>query len=170
MITVKNIFPECDADTLLVELITERGHPNHCKGISKVSKALERRKDENVYLIGIVDSDEFKRINDDKYLIRFTEIIHDLIDQEESLLLKKIPNKDHYIIFIHKEFEPWVWRQAEIAEIDANTYGFVDLDSLYKESKHYRTSGSIKFKKFVKAVVSANPPGIKFLKQWLVVQ
>jgi hypothetical protein len=171
MIDIKNIFPECDSDTLLVQLITQRGFPNHCKGISKVSKALEKHKDAvDRFLIGMVDSDNFKRINDDKYLRNFSELIQDLKDNEEGVVLKKIPNKRHYLIFIHTEFEPWAWKQANLAGINALEYGFSGIEEFYKESKHNRTLGSLKFKKFVNAIVMAEPPGIKFLKEWLVVE
>ncbi len=170
MVELKNIFPECDADTLLVELITQRGHPNHCKGISKVSTALKNNSESNGFFIGIVDSDKFKRIVDDKYLQNFTEELYNFKEQDEGIVLKRIPNKHHYILFIHKEFEPWVWKQAKLAQINTEEYGFSDLKSLYRESKHYRTNESQKFKKFVNAVVKANPPGVQFLKKWLIIE
>ena len=125
MIDIKNIFPECDSDTLLVQLITQRGFPNHCKGISKVSKALEKHKDAvDRFLIGMVDSDNFKRINDDKYLRNFSELIKDLKNTDEGVVLKKIPDKKHYLIFIHTEFESWAWKQAGLATINTLEFGF----------------------------------------------
>ncbi len=170
MIDIKNIFPECDADTLLVRLITQRGNANHCKGISKVINELESRKNQNSYLIGIVDSDKFKRKEDLKYLKLFSESVCDLVNNNEGITIHKIPNKEHYIIYIHTEFEVWAWKQALLAGLNTNEFGFADIKEFYKESKHFRTNESAKFKRFVNAIVIENPPGVKLLKEWLIVE
>jgi hypothetical protein len=170
MIEIKNIFPECDSDTLLVKLITQRGNANHSHGISKVEWAMKRRGDTNEVLIALVDSDKFKKPEENRYLYSFTEIIVDCTNAKESLVLKKLPNNNRYAVFLCPEFEPWIWRQAQLAGIKTTDFGFPDLDSLYKVSKHFRTNESQIFKNFVNAVVQANPPGILLLRKWLVEQ
>ncbi len=169
MIDVKNIFPECDADTLLVELIINRGKPNHKKGISEVTKALDMFQNNNSRLVGLVDYDKLKYQNQNKYLVNFSEIILDQKNEDEGLIIKKIPNKQHFLIFVFKEFEPWIWKQAQLAKIDSTEFGIKNLDELYKLSKHYRNIGNANFKKFVNAVVSANPMGIELLRSYLIV-
>ena len=172
MIELKNIFPECYADTLLVQLIKQGGRPNHQHGISEVSRALKSRSDNNQTLIGIVDLDKAKNIAENKYLMEFTEVILNGKDDQASLILKKHPSKSHYLIFVHKEFEHWIWSQAKLGGVDTKTFGFNTLDELYQISKSYRTSTNSnagqRFKKFVNAVVIADPPGVALLKKWLV--
>ena len=172
MIDIKNVFPECDADTLLIGLIKEKGFPNHQHGISSVNNALRTREDSNSILIGIVDLDRAKNIEENKHLIKFTEEIANTIGSDEELLLKKLPSKEHYVIFVNRAFESWIWKQADLAGINKNTFGFTSLDDLCDVSKHYRTTADSdngkKFKKFVNTVVRANPPGIILLRKWLV--
>jgi hypothetical protein len=168
MIEIKNIFPECDADTLLVELITGRGHANHNKGVSKVSKALKRNGNKQGPIIGLIDSDKFKRIHEDPYIPAFSELVCDLINQREKLRLKKLPNKRHYLIFIHPEFEPWIWAQSKLVDVDPSSYGYSNYKEFEDDSKDYGLSESIRFKTYVNAIVQANPPGIITLRRWLV--
>jgi hypothetical protein len=169
MIEVKNIFPECDSDTLLVKLITQRGNANHCHGVPKVEKAIkERAKKTNEVLIALIDSDRFKKPHENKYLFSFTEIICDKQEAAEAVILKRLPNTNSYVVFICHEFEPWIWQQAQLAQINTSEFGFRDLATVYKLSKHYRTNQDPTFKKFVNAVVLANPPGILLLRKWLV--
>jgi len=169
MIDIKDIFPECDADTLLVELITKRGKANHNKGVSKVSKALKNRSDKQGPFVAVIDSDKFKRLHQDPYLPQFSEVISNYINGKEHLKLNKLPNKQHYLVFIHPEFEPWIWEQAALAEINFEELGYNnDYKGFETDAKNYGLAQSKKFKKFVNAVVSANPPGIIMLRRWLV--
>lgn len=168
MINIKNIFPECDSDTLLVELITQRGKANHNKGVSKVEKAMQRLEQQNNVLIAVIDSDKFKNLHENKYIYSFDNIIIDKANCDEALVLKKLPNKNNYAAFLCPEFEPWIWKQANLAKINTIEYGFPDLATVYKVSKHFGTNESKEFKRFVNAVVVANPPGITLLKKWLV--
>jgi hypothetical protein len=169
MIDIKDIFPECDADTLLVELITRQGHANHNKGVSKVSKALKKNAHKLGPLIGIIDSDKFKRLDQDPYLPAFNEVICDHIEGDEKLRLNKLPNKQHYLISVHPEFEPWIWAQATLSGLNFDDYGYEnDFDGFEGDSKRYGMVESAKFKKFVNAVIIANPPGVLMLRRWLI--
>ncbi len=171
MINITNIFPECDVDTLLVELITQRGRANHNKGVSNVSRALVRNKDKEGPIIGVIDSDKFKQLNKDKYLLEFSEIIKNLIGTnfKEDLQLCKHPAKNHYLIYIHPEFEPWLWKQAELSGIrQQEDSEYKDYKVFENDAKKYGLSRSVSLKRFVNKVVNANPPGILMLKKWLV--
>lgn len=167
MITIKNIFPECDADTLLVRLILQKGIPGHRKGVSKVSMALEKEKDSLGVFIGLIDFDKRKYQTQNKYLRNFSQVVFDRKDENEGLVITKIPNKQHFLIFVYKEFEPWIWKQAALANVNSAEFGIKDLEVLYKLSKSYGESEDINFKKFVNAVVMADPPGIKLLRAYL---
>ena len=168
MIDIKNIFPECDADTLLIELITQRGWANHNKGVSKVSKSLLHKSDLVGPFFGVVDSDKFKNIDKDPYIPFFTQIVSNTVNDAEKLKLTKIPGKEHYLIFIHPEFESWILAQAELVGIKLSQYNYNSYKEFERESKNYGLVISPKFKKFVNEIVEANPPGILLLKKWLL--
>lgn len=168
MIDIKNIFPECFSDTLLVELILNRGKANHKKNISKVVNALKDKSDSNEKLVGVVDYDVFKKtFIYNKYLNVFSQIVEDKESLDASLRILKIPTKNHFVIFIKPEFEPWIWKQAELANVKNFDFNIKDLEDLYKKSKHQKNGINLDLKKFVNAVVMANPPGIKLLREYL---
>lgn len=168
MIDIKDIFPECDADTLLIELITQRGNANHNKGYSKVSKGLQKKSNLEGPFFGVIDSDKFENIDRDPYLPIFSQIVSDRINNDEKLRLKKIPNKKHYLIFIHPEFEPWIIAQGLNVGINLEDFEYNTYKEFEKESKSYGIVRSKRFKRFVNAVVQADPPGILLLKKWLI--
>ena len=109
MIQVKRIFPERNADTLLVEHLLQRGRPAHYKGNSKVAKALKDVKNNEILTYGMVDSDKFK--NTPPYLKNFTITKEDK-SVEQGLILKQLPNSNKHLIFICPKFEPWIWQRA----------------------------------------------------------
>jgi hypothetical protein len=163
MISVKHIFPECDVDTLFVELLLQRGKPPHYKGLSKVGKQLIEHKSGHI-VIGVADSDKFKR--EDPHLKLFTELKEDRLEAE-GLIVHKLPNSNKYILRIHPEFEPWFWRLAMVAGIDGDQFGFKNRNSFEKAAKGYGIERSIEIKKFINAVISANPPAVQTMRKWL---
>ncbi len=164
MIEVKRIFPECNADTLLVELILQKGKPAHYKGNSKVAKALENITNETLLVIGIVDSDKFE--NTPPYLENFSQTVEDC-SEIENLILKKIPNTKKHLIFVCPKFEPWIWKRAMESSINPVDFGFETLSDLFKSSKSNELREDANFKKFVNAVVRSDNPAILKLKGWL---
>jgi hypothetical protein len=168
MAKVERIFPECDSDTLLVELILQRGKPFHQKGISKTVKCLVDYPG-NDLVIGLADTDKFKRDKDNPNINKFTETVEDRLDKEGIIILK-IPDKNKYLIRIHPEFERWIWKIANDYGIDTAQYGVSSLGKLYELSKHYRTNEDPQFKKFVNAVVlnDPQPAPIATLKRWFI--
>lgn len=168
MIEVKRIFPECDSDTLLVELILQRGKPGHRKGISKTVKPLVDYPT-NDFVIGFVDTDRFKRDKDNPNLLKFSEVVEDKINSE-GIIVYKIPDTNRYLIRIHPEFEKWIWKIANEIGINANDYGISSLEQLYELSKRYRTNQNPEFKSFVNAVVrkTPSPPPIQTLYKWMI--
>jgi hypothetical protein len=163
MIEVKKIYPECNADTLLVELILQRGKPAHYAGISKVAAALEKSRDD-IFVIGLVDTDKFK--NNPPLIDKFTEIVDDRIENENIIVLK-IPNTNKHIIRINPAFEKWAWNTAQDCGIMPATYGFDTIDKLIAIAKPYGVFEDSNFKKFVNAIIQANPPQVQTLRNWL---
>lgn len=166
MIEVKNIFPECEADTLLVTLILQRGPAGHRKGITKVQAALQEN-DTNNFIIGVIDTDKFKRESSYKYIQEFTEIVEDKLKDENLLVVKK-PGTNKHIIRIHPVFEKWIWNLAIECGAQPSDYGFDSLKSLTDATKQQKVSEHIELKKFINKIVSLNPPPIQTLRNWLM--
>jgi hypothetical protein len=165
MIGVKNIFPECEADTLLVSLILQKGPAGHRKGITKIQTAL-RENDTNHFIIGVIDTDKFKKEERYKFIQEF-EVIEDRLNEENLLILNK-PGTNKYIIRIHPGFEKWIWDLAITCKINPVEYGFDSLDTLKKATKQMEVCENRAVKKFVNDVVSLNPSPIQTLRNWLI--
>lgn len=163
MIELKRIFPECNADTMLAELILQRGKPAHYKGISKVCNALINF-DGAKFTIGIVDTDKFKR--DAGLIHKFSEEVENKMNPE-GLLIKKIPSSNKYVIRLDPGFEKWIWQQAEVCSISPRDYGFNSVEDLMKAAKQNEVAEHRELKGFVNAVVQANPPAIQTMRKWL---
>ena len=166
MIQVSRIYPECYSDTLLVELILQRGKPGHRKGISKVAKDLIKFDRDDLFVVGLADTDKFKRDNENPNLQHFEIIENRLI--EEGLLILKKPGTEKHLIRIDPEFEPWIWERASECEINPGDFGFSNLADLYAGSKSNEVDENQNMKQFIKNVIKKNPPAIKTLREWLV--
>lgn len=162
MIDIKNILPECNADTMLVELILQRGKPPHYHGINNVGKELVTRNTGRV-VIGVVDTDRFKR--PDPNISRFTEVVEDKL-ATEGLLFLKLPATTKHLIRIDPDFEPWIWKLAQDNDL-AGTYGFNKLNDVIEAAKTLKVMENANFKKFVNSIVTANPTAIQTLRTWL---
>ena len=171
MIELKRIFPECCADTILVEKILQRGRPAHYHGINNVGEALCNYGG-GEFIIGLIDTDKFKR--KDPKIGLFTALVTDeLHDQklmhDQKILIRRLPETNKYIIRIHPEFEPWIWDLAAQCSIDPGDpeYGFDTLVKLGEATKTEEAFNNPKLKKFINAVVLQNPPPIQTLRFWL---
>ncbi len=164
MIEVKRVFPECNADTLLSELILKRGTPAHYKGVSKVSKALKKYENAEHFIIGVIDTDKFQR--EDNYILEFTETVENKLIKE-GLIIKKLPKTNKHLIRIDPEFEPWMWKIAKECGINPKTYGYNSLTEFYKASKREEVVQNKNFKKMINDIIKANPPAIQTLRKWL---
>lgn len=165
MIEVKRIFPECNSDTLLVELIFQRGKPAHYKGNSKVAEALKKHNNDNLVVVGVVDSDKFK--NTPPYLKEFTEMVFDY-SSNFGLILKKKPDSNKYIVFVCPAFEKWIWDRAIEIGINPAEFGFRSINDLLVISKRNEIREIPDFKRFVNEVVSSGSQAVETLKQWLL--
>jgi hypothetical protein len=166
MIELKRIIPECNADSMLAELILQRGKPRHCKGISKVLRDLEKDYATN-FVIGIIDTDKFKRENLYPYLQKF-KVIEDKM-KPEGLLILNIPETNKYIVRLNPGFERWIWRLSTECNLNPadSEYGFNSIEDLKSAAKQNELVENENLKKFVNKIVSLNPPPIQTLRKWL---
>ena len=163
MIEIKRIFPECWADTLLVELLLERGKPAHYYGISKVDKALKLSGEDGLPIYGLVDSDRFK--NTPTFISEFV-VLEDYSDQY-GLILKQFPNSLKYIVVVCPGFERWIWERARETGVHPKEYGYSSIEDLKKSSKSTRIDHDANFKKFVNKIVRSENAAIRVLRSWL---
>ncbi len=163
MIEVKRIFPECNADTLLVELILQRGRSAHYKGTTNVSQALKKYNNNSHNIIGIVDKDKLKNIP--PYFNQFTELYNH--EPDFGLILKKMPEEKKFVIFICPAFEAWIWARAMESQINPNEFGFNSIDELRATSKKNEIREDAKFKRFINTVVQSDNLAISKLREWL---
>jgi hypothetical protein len=163
MIDVKRIFPECNADTLLVELIIKRGKPAHYKGISKVANAIEKFEHHHLFVVGVVDDDKFTRVP--RYLNEFETVLD---QKEDNIKVLRERGTQKHIIKIVPALEKWIWMVAEGCGIDAAQYGFDSWqylkDNVTKDETIYQNTN---FKKFINAIIAKNPQPIQTLTTWL---
>lgn len=164
MIEVKRIFPECNADTLLVELILKRGRSAHYKGTTNVSQALKKYNNNSHSIIGLIDKDKFKNIP--PYFSEFTEQVENL-ENDFGLILKKRPLENKYVIFICPAFEAWIWARATESNINQEEFGFNSIDDLKRVSKRNELREDPNFKKFINKVVQSDNVAISKLREWL---
>ncbi len=127
MIEITRVFPECDADTLFVELLLQKGKPSHYHGITNTTKAILKSKRTD-FIIGVVDTDKFKRDNAD--IKSFSEVVTNRLN-DENLLVIKLPNTNKHIIRLHPAFERWIWEVAKKCGVNPGEFGFNDLDKIY---------------------------------------
>ena len=157
------ILPECYADTLLVELILQRGTPNHQKNIHNVAKSLESYNNHTLFVIGIVDNDKAKNVP--SYINKF-EVIHDKIG-DEKLAILNLSGTEKYIVRLYPAFERWLWFVAESCSVNPGDYGFANFEKLRSGSKGEGVYDNIELKKLINAVILKNPPAIQTLRSWL---
>ncbi len=190
MIQVKRIFPECNADTLLVKLILQRGNPVHYEGIPNVATALKKFPNDTAFIIGLVDDDKFKtlpsfikefsEIPDNEYLsahgLQYDGVPHDLplfiqnhrqLISQQNLIILKHPGTQKYLIKLKPAFEKWIISVGEScgitlgeSEYEGNFMRFKD------EAKDDEVYNNKNVKKFINSIVIADPPAIQTLRFW----
>ena len=163
MIDLKRIFPECDADTLLVQLVLQRGLPVHCKGISKVAGSLERISNNNVFVLGLVDNDKLKNVP--TFIRNFKEYENKVAD--EKLTILNLAGTQKFIVRLHPGFEKWILFVADSCDVKPENYGFEDFEKFKNAAKGESVYENKEFKKFLNEVIQKNPPAIQTLKYWL---
>ena len=159
------IFPECHADTLFVKLLTEKSNIKHCSGINNVALAMKKPENANEFIVGVVDTDKFKRI--EPYIGKF--LMLDDRRQDFNLCVFKHPENNHHAIRLHPAFEKWIWSLAVKCDIDPSSahFGFQSVDELKSATKTADVYEHVQFKRFVRAVIDKNPPEIQLIKHWL---
>lgn len=89
MIEYPNLIPECNVDTVFVEVLGYK-RPNHAPNINDVFKIFAKRKSSEK-LIGFVDNDKRKPKDFFEFVIK---------DKINNVSLLKHPDKEHYLVVV----------------------------------------------------------------------
>ena len=163
--TELNIVPECYVDTKIAEILGEAKRKyNHQRGFGNVSNEMQQNKKLEQFALGIIDEDRGKGATA-KYFLQFVTII-----EKDNLILKKHPDKKHYLVLVCPEAEKWLLTDAEKAGINPTDaeYNLPDaLKGFIRISKLKKIDRDEGFYRFIKALVKAKAPSITTLKKWI---
>jgi hypothetical protein len=161
---MKNIefAPECYADTTLIKFLKVSPKIiNHCDGISKVAKAMEKQADFNKVIVGIVDND---KKNIPHYFDEFTEVVK----EERNLLLKRKPTSNHYLIYLCPEFEQWILNCSREVGLMVGDYNLPDNPKLLHHiTQRENISQNKDFMRLLNDIKFKKAPSMLLLEAWL---
>ena len=132
--------PECYAETELVKLIFDNiNYLNHGEGIHSVSSILKKPDVENYINIGFIDND---KKNIPPYFDEFIEI-----DKHPSIIFKKHPNTNDYILVANPAIERFILSQLLEINKQPSDYGLPnDFKEFRKTLKSMRIQHNEKYK------------------------
>ncbi len=160
MIDIKRIYPECNADTLLIELLLKQEEPKHCQGITEVAKAMKGCTRIDKVIVGLVDDDKFKRLP--SYIKEFKLI------ENQNGLKKHHPSANQYIIQLQPAFEKWIIAAGESCNVSFNaSYYKGNFDKFKNDAKSPVVNQNDYMKEYIRKIILANPPAIQTLNSWL---
>src|SRR5215218_10436217 len=102
MINYPNLIPECNVDTVFVEMCGYK-QPNHAYSITQVSSILETSMS-NKRAMGFVDNDK----RHPKYFKNFKEL-----DSTNNAKLLKHRNKQHYLVVVHPAMDKFIFKLCQ---------------------------------------------------------
>lgn len=163
--TELNIVPECFVDTRIAEILGQAKRKyNHQHGCGDVSNEMQTNKKLEEFAFGIIDEDKDKG-KPAKYFLEFDTII-----EKDNLILKKHPNRKHYLVLVCPEAEKWLLEDAKKAGINPadKEYNLPDeMKGFIKLSKIKDINRNEGFYRFIKALIRAEAPSITTLKNWI---
>ena len=163
--TELNIVPECFIDTKIAEILGQaKAKYNHQHGFGNVSNEMQTNKKLEQFAFGIIDEDK-DRGKPAKYFLEFNTII-----EKDNLILKKHPDKKHYLVLLCPEAEKWLLNDAKRAGINPSDidYNLPDeMKGFIKLSKIRDIDRNEGFYRFIKALIRAEAPSITTLKEWI---
>lgn len=114
----------------------------------------------NQIALGIIDEDTIK-IRKARYFSEFK-----VIKTENSLILQKHIQLNHYLIIISPAIENWLLQNAIISEVIPENLGdqLEDLKDFTKNKAIYKNQD---FYNFIKKLIRKEAPGIITLKTWI---
>ena len=162
--TELNIVPECYVDTRIAEILGEaKREYNHQHGSSNVANKMIKDLKERIAL-GIIDEDKHKGPSGD-YFLEFDTMV-----EKNNLILKKHPNRKHYLVLVCPEAEKWLFNDAKKVGINPTDKEYnlpEEMKGFIKISKIKRIKKNDGFHRFIKALIRAEAPSLTTLKEWI---
>jgi hypothetical protein len=156
-----HFIPECYAETELVKALFddhEGDYFNHAEGIHGVSKILKNKDVPQYVNIGFVDSD---KKNIPPYFDEF-----ETIDQIPSVIFKKHPQTDDFIIISCPAIESFILAQLEEIKKHPSDYGLPnDLKAFCKKLKKRHIKNDEGYKRMLLDLKESGTSGIVFMKE-----
>ena len=149
------ILPECNADTLLLEMLGF--FPSHQNGIGQVMNTLVKNF-KNRPAVGIID-------NDKKKPTAFGEF--ELNDEKANIQRRYKPDSKHALLVINPAFEDWVFENANAVGIDPINYGFNTPKYFRQMCKKENAAKNPQLKQFLNTLKQKQAPGFVQLKTWI---
>lgn len=149
------ILPECYADTLLAEVAGFKA--NHQPNINEVAKSMEVHFKGSL-AIGIVDDDN--RIPN--YFKTFI-----VLNTDYGFILKKHPERKHYLIVLSPAFEKWVFNAAEMCDVDPAKFSFRDIAYFKRSAKDRLVHKNKEVRSFLNAIKQKPNNPISQISQWI---
>ena len=148
---MKQIVPECYADTYLVEILLKRGKPRHQKGIHKVKETVEKLAKELNKFAAVIDKDK-----DQHHFYNSLETISD----EAGVLHKKKGNINYFIL--EPAIEQFILNCCESSNIDISDFFKYsnDLHGLRNLFKSPAIESNHDFKRLINELINKNSAGI----------
>lgn len=162
------LYPECFFDTLIIEILTDsfewkhNSEFQHVNG-TEVFVVMEKRGDLEI-TVGFFDKNK-KGLKTNKFMSDFS--LSEEKDGVQWLKHSTLPNQ--HVFYIKEGIEKWILDTAKSLSISPLIYSIPEeLDTFKNRTKRLKISEDIEMSNFIKAIITANPPQIITLREFIV--
>jgi len=146
--------PECYIDTTLTEFFVKDKklivHEQGIHGVAKNFIQIDEARPE-LTIVGIIDNDKKTPRHFDNF---------EIVSNENNVILKVLPNKQHYLIVLSPAIERFILDCSQEAKLDLKEF---NLSYILKEFKRITKKESIKenpdFRNLLLRLKETSPPG-----------
>lgn len=156
MIAYPNLVPECNVDTVFVEMLGYK-EPNHAPNINDVFKIFAKRK-ASEKLIGFVD-------NDKKKPKEFSTFV--TIDRINDVSLLKHPDREAYLVVVTPAMDEFIFKLCKRLNINIPRKLPGEFEAFKSFTKKAAIRNNADFRNLLNTVVQKNPLEIAKVKSWI---
>lgn len=157
MIRYPNLIPECNVDTVFVEMMGYR-QPNHAPSVNTVCAILEKKKP-NEKAIGFIDNDKKKPA----YLVNFG-----LVEDLGNVRLLKHATKRQHLVVVSPAMDRFIFDLCTNLEIDLANFGLpAGFAEFLSMTKRQAIRTDVQFKNLLNTLRQRNPPKIASIRSWI---
>jgi hypothetical protein len=150
-----NIQPECEADTVMIEVLGFK-KTGHQQGVNNVINAFAIRQ--GLFMVGIIDRDK----RQPSKMLEFEEVKR----FEALVLLRHKVQRQHYLIS-HPNLEDWLYeKEAKTNNVEPAQYGFKSKSYFHEVAKSKDALKNNDLRSFFNALKQKSPT-LQTLQSWL---